>query len=218
MRKKLDQILVVDLESTCWPGDPPPGEEHEIIEIGLCVLDVATGERLDNPSILVRPICSHVSNYCRELTTLTQDKVEAGVTLAEASRLLREEFDAQSRPWASWGDYDRQQLRRECRAKGVRYPFGDRHINAKTLFALVRGLDTEVGLDTALRMLGFPLEGTHHRGGDDAWNIARIMTWILDAARAGGNTALARDTELITHTAASHITGETATRRSENVP
>ena len=42
MARKLDQILVVDVEATCWEGDPPPGQISEIIEIGLCVLDVAT--------------------------------------------------------------------------------------------------------------------------------------------------------------------------------
>jgi inhibitor of KinA sporulation pathway (predicted exonuclease) len=31
----------------------------------------------------------------------------------------------------------------------------------------------------ALRHLGLPLEGTHHRGGDDAWNIAAILAWCL---------------------------------------
>ncbi|HSJ56512.1 MAG TPA: 3'-5' exonuclease [Anaerolineae bacterium] len=215
MAKKLDQILVVDLESTCWAGDPPPGEEHEIIEIGLCVLDVATGERLDNPSILVCPTCSRVSDYCHDLTTLNQEEVEGGMTLADACRILRDEYRGRSRAWASWGDYDRKQLRRECQAKGIEYPFGDRHINVKTLFALVRGLKKEAGLDTALEMLGFPLEGTHHRGADDAWNIARILVWLLDAARAGGEAALARDVEPITHTADSHLTREAAAHRSE---
>ena len=55
MAKKLDQILVIDLEATCWLGDPPEGQESDIIEIGLCTLDVATGQRLDKASIVVRP-------------------------------------------------------------------------------------------------------------------------------------------------------------------
>ena len=42
MARKLDRILVVDVEATCWEGDPPPGQTSEIIEIGLCVLDVPT--------------------------------------------------------------------------------------------------------------------------------------------------------------------------------
>lgn len=193
MAKKLDEILVVDVEATCWEGDPPPGETAEIIEIGLCVLDVASGRRLDKQSILVRPQHSRVGDYCHALTTLTQADVEAGMTLAEACRILREAYGARRRPWASWGDYDRQQLRRECQDKGIGYPFGDRHINAKTLFALVHRLKKEVGLDKAMNMLGLPLEGTHHRGGDDAWNIARILAWLLAAARAGGEAALTHD-------------------------
>ena len=42
-KKKLDCILVVDLEATCWVGGPPEGQESEIIEIGLCVLHVSSG-------------------------------------------------------------------------------------------------------------------------------------------------------------------------------
>ncbi len=30
MARKLDQILVVDVEATCWEGQPPPGQESEI--------------------------------------------------------------------------------------------------------------------------------------------------------------------------------------------
>jgi len=32
----------------------------------------------------------------------------------------------------------------------------------------------------ALEMLNMPLEGTHHRGVDDAKNIAKILRWILE--------------------------------------
>ena len=34
-------------------------------------------------------------------------------------------------------------------------------------------------MDAALGMLGLPLEGTHHRGGDDAWNIAAVLLALL---------------------------------------
>ena len=36
MARKLDQILVVDVESNCWDGPPPDGQESEMIEIGVC--------------------------------------------------------------------------------------------------------------------------------------------------------------------------------------
>jgi inhibitor of KinA sporulation pathway (predicted exonuclease) len=181
--RKLDQILVIDLESTCWQGTPPPGQDSEIIEIGLCLLDVATGERLDNPSILVRPVHSTVSAYCTELTTLTQAEVNLGISLGAACRILREKYGSRQRLWASYGDYDRKQFKKECLAYGIDYPFGDGHINVKSLFAVVYNLPHELPLDAALKHLGFPLEGTHHRGGDDAWNIARILGHILRSAR-----------------------------------
>ena len=88
MARRTDRILVVDVESTCWAGDPPPGQMSEIIEIGLCVVDVAALERVERRSILVRPACSTVSAYCTQLTTLTQADVDGGIPLAEAVRMV----------------------------------------------------------------------------------------------------------------------------------
>ena len=59
----------------------------------------------------------------------------------------------------------------------------DLEINVKTLFAITRSLRREVGMSKALQILGMPLEGTHHRGGDDAWNIAGILCDILGRCR-----------------------------------
>ncbi|MCB9131481.1 MAG: hypothetical protein H6647_11155 [Anaerolineales bacterium] len=55
MARKLDNILVIDVEATCWQGDPPRGQSSEIIEVGLCLLDVAGLARVERRSILVRP-------------------------------------------------------------------------------------------------------------------------------------------------------------------
>ena len=137
MGKPLDQIIVIDLEATCWEGDPPPDQEREIIEIGLCLLDVRTGRRGEHTSIVVRPERSTVSAYCTELTTLTQEEVEGGISFAEACRLLRDTYRSRQGVWASFGDYDRQQFERQCRSQQVVYPFGPRHINVKTLASLI---------------------------------------------------------------------------------
>ncbi len=104
MARRTDRILVVDVESTCWAGNPPPGQMSEIIEIGLCVVDVAALERGERRSILVRPACSTVSAYCTQLTTLTQADVDAGVPLAEACRVLVDEYKARERLFTSFGD------------------------------------------------------------------------------------------------------------------
>jgi inhibitor of KinA sporulation pathway (predicted exonuclease) len=176
MARKLDQILVVDIESTCWEGAPPKGQEAEIIEIGICTVDVQLLERLEKRSILVKPERSRVSPFCTELTTLTQKQLDkGGIPFAEACQILRKEYDSRDRAWASFGDYDRRQFERQCQSWDVTYPFGPGHINVKTLFALTHRLKREAGMAKALRLMSLPLEGTHHRAVDDAWNIAAIL-------------------------------------------
>ncbi|WP_037607035.1 3'-5' exonuclease [Streptacidiphilus rugosus] len=168
-------VNVVDVEATCWAGDAPPGAVGEIIEIGLTVVDLDAGERIARRGILVRPDRSTVSAFCTELTGLTQDRVDQGLGFAEACRLLAAEHHAGSRPWVSWGDYDRHQFTRQCQATGVPYPFGRRHTNAKAVFTEAYGLRKRPGMARALEIAGRPLEGRHHRGGDDAWNIAGLV-------------------------------------------
>ncbi len=176
----LDKIVVIDVEATCWERKPPPGEKSEIIEIGVCVLDLITGKRESRESILVKPEQSTISEYCTQLTTLTKDLIDSkGVSFSKACRYLRQKYKTRERPWASYGDYDRRQFERQCRDRGVPYPFGPKHLNVKLLFALLRGLRTEVGMAESLKMMNIPLEGTHHRGVDDAWNIAGILSILL---------------------------------------
>src|SRR5262245_36550181 len=172
MSKLLDQILVIDLESTCWEGPPPAGMTSEIIEIGLCVVDVAKLERAEKRCLLVKPVKSEISPFCTQLTTLTAADLAEGLTLAEAARILKKEYRGQERLWASWGDYDRNQLQRCCQDAGVAYPFGGRHLNVKTLFAAAHGLPKEIGLVAAYAQLGAKLEGMHHRGVDVVWEVA----------------------------------------------
>ena len=72
-----------------------------------------------------------------------------------------------------------RQFQKQCQALEKVYPFGPSHINVKTLFALKNKLGHELGMDGALKFLDIPLEGTHHRGMDDAKNIAKILREIL---------------------------------------
>ena len=184
-QKLLDQIIVVDLESTCWEGTPPPDEHSEIIEIGVCILGITTGERLEQEGILVRPRRSHISEYCSRLTTLTQPMVDGGISFSEACEQLQKKYLSGRRVWASYGDYDRKMMARQCGEIDVAYTFGDTHINIKNLLGFSLGLPKEVGLDQALALLNMPLVGTHHRGVDDAWNMAGILSRILLHARNG---------------------------------
>ncbi|GAA3003223.1 3'-5' exonuclease [Kitasatospora albolonga] len=183
MSEDAQLLNVVDVEATCWDGQPPPGAVSEIIEIGLTVVDLAARRRVARHRILVRPARSAVSAFCTELTGLTQAEVMRGVEFAEACRLLAAEHLSGQRVWASWGDYDRHQFTRQCRAARVRYPFGHRHVNAKAAFTEAYGLRKRPGMAQALQLAGLPLEGRHHRGEDDAWNIGAL---VLEVAARGG--------------------------------
>lgn len=185
MTKPHDTVLVVDVEATCWPGGPPPDEQSEIIEIGWCLLDAADGDIVRNGTQLVRPQRSKVSEFCTALTTLTPEMVAGGVPFHEACAFLADELESRGLSWASYGEYDRKQFARQCESFGVPYPFGESHINVKAMFAEVKGLPRPVGMASALRILDLPLEGTHHRGGDDACNIAAILASVIGPPKRG---------------------------------
>ena len=185
MAKRLDHILVIDIESTCWDGRltaeaaRPTTSSRSACARWKC----RTGRRLEKRSILVRPERSRVSPFCTELTTLTQEQVDGGIAFKDACQILEDEYLSTERLWASFGDYDRRQFEKQCRDQGIRYPFGPSHLNAKTLFASRGALPSEVGLPQAMAILGLPLEGTHHRGHDDAWNIAAVLWETLRKMR-----------------------------------
>jgi inhibitor of KinA sporulation pathway (predicted exonuclease) len=183
MSKLIDQILVIDVESTCWEGPPPQGQESEIIQIGICPVDVRSLQRLDKRSVLVKPGNSQIGDFCSGLTELTADMFESAPSFSAPLRVLKSECKSKDRLWASWGDYDRRQFERQCASRKLGFPFGPSHLNVKSLFAAAMGLDHEVGLDEAYDKLKMTMEGRHHRGDDDAWNIAGILVLMLQQLR-----------------------------------
>jgi 3'-5' exoribonuclease 1 len=80
--------------------------------------------------------------------------------------------------FASWGDYDRKQFEGVCSRFGLPYPFSSRHINLTQEHADHYGVK-RMGMAGALRFHRLKLEGIHHRGIDDARNIARIVMQMV---------------------------------------
>lgn len=185
-RYDIGRVLVIDLEATCWEGDPPPGQRNEIIEIGSAVLSTADGAIVRGPELLVRPVSSVIGEFCTGLTGITAEMVEdRGIPFAEAIDALVKSYGDSRLAWASFGDYDKYMLANACNAHGIRYPLSDTHINVKRIEAILGG-HRETGMMRCLARLGLqPAEGTqHHRGGDDAVNIARILWEIIRRYRS----------------------------------
>lgn len=174
------KIIVIDLESTCWKGKPPSRQVSEIIEIGICVLDSDTGKITQNQGILIKPKVSKVSPFCTELTTITQDLLDKeGISFKEAINKIQKEYDPKEYTWASYGGYDLKMLKNQCSVRGIKYPMSDNHINVKDLFSNFNN-SKRIGMKGALKKLKIPLDGTHHRGVDDARNISKILNWCLN--------------------------------------
>ncbi len=182
---RYDKIIVVDIESTCWEENSSKDVKdskmllNDIIEIGICPVETKSGNVLEPKSIIVKPTYSTVSQFCTGLTTLTQEDVDKGMSFSDACSILVNEYDTKMCVWSSYGYYDRNQFEIQCERENVEYPFSYSHINVKILFALVNSLKRQVGMIDALKMLNIPLKGIHHRGGDDAYNIAQILSRIL---------------------------------------
>lgn len=176
--KTTDKIIVIDLEATCWKGVQPKGQVSEIIEIGIALLDANTGAITDNTGLLIKLTRSVVSQFCTELTTITQELLETeGISFDEACKFLAKNYWQYT--WASYGAYDLKMIKSQCEIRKITYPLSQDHINVKELFTEVKELNKKVGMNGALQILNIPLEGTHHRGVDDAKNIAKVLYWCL---------------------------------------
>ncbi|MBN2711159.1 MAG: exonuclease domain-containing protein [Planctomycetes bacterium] len=170
------RYVVVDLEATCW--EQKGSRLNEIIEIGAVAFEVGRGV-VDEFQIFVKPRENPVlSEFCTELTTIRQEDVDR----AELYPAAFEKFcywAEQYSPYilASWGDYDLRQLNGDCVLHGIEYDF-ESHISLKSAFANIMGCK-KCGMGQALRKTGIPLDGTHHRGIDDARNIAKLLDFML---------------------------------------
>jgi inhibitor of KinA sporulation pathway (predicted exonuclease) len=191
MGAKLDRVLVVDIEATCWKTAAEQGQQpNEIIEIGICALNVTSGEIINPTSYVVKPRFTRISAFCTQLTGWTQEQVDQGKDIVDVLADISESFKVtKDNVWFSCGEYDRIKLGSIGPASlmglyGIHAqsnPFASMrsHFNVKTLFALKHHLSREVGLGRMLQHIGEQFEGRPHNGADDAYNCAKLVRHVL---------------------------------------
>ena len=179
MSIRKDQIIVVDLEASCWEGyDAPPGQQNEIIEIGVCLISPDGLTMQEKRGIFVRPTESVISEFCTKLTSITQEQLDQhGIAFDAACSILEKDYDSRNRLWASWGSFDRKIFWDQCKRRNVRYPFSKKHVNLKRVYQ--DSYKNRIGLARAMEANGLAMEGTAHRGDDDAWNTARLLGYMI---------------------------------------
>ncbi len=69
--------------------------------------------------------------FCTKLTTIRQDDVDGAPTFPEAIEKLGIFLSGRPALFCSWGEYDKNQLRRDAKRHRVTLPFGSEHANVK---------------------------------------------------------------------------------------
>ncbi len=174
--------IIFDLEATCW--EKSEGRISEIIEIGAVKLNDNL-ETVSHFSKFIKPSINPVlSEFCTKLTSITQSDVDYASPFEEVivefeKWIISEDNEVRL---FSWGRYDKKQILQECSVKDYKgniIGLLNEHYSLKHQFAEIKGIKL-CGMSHALRLLGLELEGTHHRGIDDAKNIAKIFKTVFN--------------------------------------
>jgi len=173
--------LVVDLEWTC--GDSIPNEEQETIEIGAVILSNDGDIILAEFSTLIKPIRHEVSELCESVTNISNAMLEDAPDFQHAMRSFTSWTGLFGcKGFCSWGPSDRRLLMQDVKlwdghpGTPATYPYTE-HTDLARLFTKKTG--SRRGHRKAMKRLGIEPEGQHHRGLDDARNIAKMIPIIM---------------------------------------
>ncbi|MBL1223463.1 exonuclease domain-containing protein [Chryseobacterium sp. L7] len=177
-----NEILIIDLEATCWENDRIPiGQNVDIIEIGICRLNLKSKTISQKQSIYVIPERSEINDFCTKLTGITPELIEEkGIYFEEACEKIIEEYNPGTLTWAGFGNFDKEQIFEQCDWLGIENPFDGNYLNIMEEFRGHFRLHKMIGLRRALDHLNMNFEGNHHSGSDDAYNAAKILRKILE--------------------------------------
>ncbi|NXF29128.1 ERI2 exoribonuclease, partial [Nyctibius bracteatus] len=192
-------LIVIDFEATCWRdgGRCSP----EIIEFPAVLLNTSTGEIESEFHTYVQPQEHPIlSEFCTELTGITQNQVDEGVPLNIClSQFLKwiqkiqnkkkiifnsdipSHCTSEAKPctFVTWTDWDLGVcLQYECKRKQLRKPdILNSWIDLKATYRSFYNRKPK-GLSGALQDLGIAFAGREHSGLDDSRNTARLA-WRL---------------------------------------
>ena len=175
-------IMIVDLEATCCNRKSIPRHEMEIIEIGAVMVSRRNLQQISEFQTFVNPVRHpQLTGFCNELTSITQSDVNSAPGFSEALDAFYDWLNGyEDYVFCSWGGYDKNQFLQDCQYHGIEFPVKAKHVNIKKLFSENLNLRRNYGMAGALRYAGISLEGTHHRGIDDARNMAKLLPHFLN--------------------------------------
>ena len=180
----MEVLLIVDVESTCWKDRYASSRTPEIIELGGITLANTNGklEVLGSFYEFIKPrLHPRISKFCTQLTSIKQGDVDNAPDFGVALKSFREKakktangMSCRRMVFGSWSPYDRRQIRKDCKAHGLRYPFG-RYWDIENSFSVFMEEQRLYSVSNALLAIGEVYEGQIHRAISDSANTAVIV-------------------------------------------
>lgn len=198
-----DYVVVIDFEATCIGRD---NDEfcQEIIQFPAVIVDVKTMTIKDEFCEYVKPVVNpKLSDYCTNLTGITQDLVDNAMEFDEVLQrfqewLISHELGSVYKfTLCCDGSYDIGKfLYKQCQLSNVKFPiWAHRWMNIRKSFCLFYHLRW-FNLRLMVEMLGQEFQGRPHNGSDDALNISKVVICLLqDGSEALENERILLDEE-----------------------
>ena len=166
--------IIFDLEATC---DENKHFNKEIIEIGAVkITKPLVSHYIEETtfSAFVKPVDNPIlTEFCKNLTSIEQLDVD---TAKFFPNVISDFIEWMGTDYilCSWGFYDRFQLIKDLHNHRLQSDWVNQHISLKHQFADIYDMKP-CSMKKALNIMNVPLNGTHHRGIDDAKNISKIF-------------------------------------------
>jgi ERI1 exoribonuclease 3 len=182
-----EYVCILDFEATCWKNS----NDHEIIEFPSILLKWETDKitEVSRIQLFVKPK-SHpiVSKFCRELTGITQEQVNAGIDLKSAldthKEWIKKHCKINEVTIVTCGHWDlRTMLQKDLKNNGLVLDSDSiykRFVNIKDLHLKITN-ERARGMLSMLDYFELDLEGRHHSGIDDCHNISRIFIKLVES-------------------------------------
>ena len=166
------KIIFLDASTTCWekPADQPAGQINELICIDLAVVDTTKLEIKEKELLFIKPQKSKISEYCEKHFGISQELVDKeGLDFSDIYRHLCVYHMTKNCIWASWGQYDKQIIDKQCKNLKLDYPLSYHHMNIQYMYGIMTGTGENTSLRAACERLSIKLDQ------NNAVNLANIF-------------------------------------------
>jgi len=186
--QKYQYLIILDFEANCVADHVI--YPQEIIEFPCVVYDIQ--KNLIDRSLDFSYFCKAevpITEFCTNLTSITQEDVDGGLTLPELL-ILHKQWMVDKKLignslFVTCGDWDLYTaLPNHCKYLNIDYfKYFKEWANIKLLYSQFYQRKS-YGMKSMLDKLNLKLEGAHHRGIDDCYNIAQIaQKMVVDGCK-----------------------------------